>query len=314
MGSMPGRRRSGWLATAICAMAACGPADGDAEPLVPGAVHRFATVAGERWHWVESGSGPPLVVLHGFPESWYAWSELVETMAADFRVLAIDLKGAGLSSTSDGDYSVATVADELAALLEQIGVERFYLAGHDWGGLIGARLAGDYPHRIIAYAHISAPVERYDLSRMPDLRDLHDDPESATALMLNAELFVQRMLGLTVAGGIEALSAQRVEHHVDSFGRGDVRAAVARYFRDLQLEDDWYLGDRSRADWSRMSFPVLVLAGGRDLMVPLEEYLGMPARVPGLERVAVIDGAGHYPHEERPLEVIDILQEFFERT
>ena len=310
---MPGRRCLGWLATAICATAACGPADGDVEPLVPGAVHRFATVVGERWHWVESGSGPPLVVLHGFPESWYAWSELVETMSSDFRVLAIDLKGAGLSSTSDGDYSVAAVADELAALLEQIGVERFYLAGHDWGGLIGARLAGEYPQRIIAYAHISAPVERYDLSRMADLRDLHDDPESATALMLNAELFVQRMLGLTLAGGIEALSVQRVQHHVDSFGRGDVRAATARYFRDLQLDDGWRLGDRARADWSRMGFPVLVVAGGRDLMVPLEEYLGMSARVPGLERVAVIDGAGHYPHEERPLEVIDILQEFFEQ-
>ena len=311
---MLGERSLGWLAIAVCSIAACGLADGDPEPLVPGAVHRFETVGEERWHWVESGSGPPLVVLHGFPESWYAWSELVETMASDFRVLAVDLKGAGLSSTVDGDYSVAAMADELAALLEQIGVDRFYLAGHDWGGLVGARLAGEHPQRIIAYAHVSAPVERYDLSRMPDLRDLYNDPESATALMLNAELFVKRMLGLTVAGGVEALSAQRVQHHIDSFGRGDVRAAMARYFRDLDLDEGWRLGRRARADWSRMSFPVLVLAGGRDLMVPLEEYLGVRGRAPGLERVAVIDGAGHYPHEERPLEVIDILQEFFGRT
>ena len=171
---MLGERSLGWLAIAVCSIAACGPADGDPEPLVPGAVHRFETVGEERWHWVESGSGPALVVLHGFPESWYAWSELVETMASDFRVLAIDLKGAGLSSTSDGDYSVAAMANELAALLEQIGVDRFYLAGHDWGGLVGARLAGEHPQRVIAYAHVSAPVERYDLSRMPDLRDLHN--------------------------------------------------------------------------------------------------------------------------------------------
>ena len=310
---MSGDRSLCWVAMLVWATVACGPADGDAEPLVPGAVHRFATVDGELWHWVEAGSGPPLVALHGFPESWYAWSELIETMAFDFRVLAVDLKGAGLSSTSDGDYSVAAVADELAALLEQIDVDRFYLVGHDWGGMVGARLAGEHPQRIIAYAHVSAPVERYDLSRMPDLRDLHDDPESATALMLNAELFVQRMLGLTVAGGIDALSAQRVQRHVDSFGRGDVRAATARYFRDLELEEGWRLGARSRADWSRMSFPVLVVAGGGDLMVPLEEYLELQVRAPGLERVAVIDGAGHYPHEEQPLEVIDVLQEFFER-
>ncbi len=296
----------------LWATVACGPADGDAEPLVPGAVHRFATVDGERWHWVESGSGPPLVALHGFPESWYAWSHLVETLASDYRVLAVDLKGAGWSGTSDGDYSVAALADGLAALLEQINVDRFYLAGHDWGGLVGARLAGEHPQRIIAYAHISAPVERYDLSRLPDLRDLHDDPESATALVLNAELFVQRILGLTVAGGLEALPAQRVQHHVDSFGRGDVRAAMARYFRDLEIDAEWRLGPRTRADWSRMSFPVLAVAGGRDLLVPLEEYLGLQARTPGLEGVAVIDGAGHYPHEERPFEVIDILQEFFE--
>ncbi len=309
--SSPGRQAVVCLAIVAWGAVACGPADGDAEPLVPGAVHRFATVGGDRWHWVESGSGPPLVVLHGFPESWYAWSHLIETLATDFRVLAVDLKGAGWSGTADGDYSVAAMADELAAVLAEIGVDRFYLAGHDWGGMIGARMAGEHPERILGYAHISAPVERYDLSRMPDLRDLHNDPESARALMLNAELFVQRMLGLTVAGGIEALPAQRVQHHIDSFGRGDVRAAMARYFRDLDIEDDWRLGERTRADWSRMSFPVIAIIGGRDLLIPLEEYLGLQARAPGLERVAVIDGAGHYPHEERPLEVIDILQEFF---
>ena len=311
---MLGDRRLVWAAILVWVSVACGPVDGDGVPLVPGAVHRFATVGGERWHWVEAGSGPPIVALHGFPESWYAWNEFIETMAFDFRVLAVDLKGAGLSSTSEGDYSVAAVADELAALLEQIGIDRFDLVGHDWGGMVGARLAAEYPQRIIAYAHVSAPVERYDLSRMPDLRDLHDDPESATALMLNAELFVQRMLGLNVAGGIEALSTQRVQHHVDTFARGDVRASSARYFRDLDIDDGWRLGARSRADWSRMTFPVLVVAGGRDLMVPLEEYIGLSARAPGFERVAIIDGAGHYPHEERPLEVIDVLQEFFERT
>ena len=64
---MLGERSLGWLAIAVCSIAACGPADGDPEPLVPGAVHRFETVGEERWHWVESGSGPALVVPARLP-------------------------------------------------------------------------------------------------------------------------------------------------------------------------------------------------------------------------------------------------------
>ena len=100
-------------------------------------VHRFETAEGIRWHWAEMGDGDPVVLLHGIPESWMCWKHQMPTLATQFRVLAFDLKGYGRSEKADGDYTGNGVARELLACLDKIGIERFRLAGHDWGVIVG---------------------------------------------------------------------------------------------------------------------------------------------------------------------------------
>ena len=99
-------------------------------------VHRFETAEGVRWHWAEMGDGDPVVLLHGIPESWTCWKHQMPTLATQFRVLAFDLKGYGRSEKADGDYTGNGVARELLACLDKIGIERFRLAGHDWGTIV----------------------------------------------------------------------------------------------------------------------------------------------------------------------------------
>ena len=142
--------------------AACGSDDGS-----PGLTSRFIEIDGLTWHYVEAGEGESIVFIHGLPESWYSWHYQLEELAADHRVIAIDLKGYGQSDKADGDYSVPNVAEEVVALLDAIGLERFNLVSHDWGRVIGDYVAGAHPHRILCYVRMQAPVLQWDLANHP---------------------------------------------------------------------------------------------------------------------------------------------------
>ncbi len=288
----------------------CAPVDGSPVADIPGAVHRFGEAGGTRWHWYEAGSGEPLVLVHGMPQSAYAWRHQIAAFAGRYRVIAVDLKGFGLSGKADGDYSVAAIAGELAELLEVAGVGRMRLVGHDWGGMVAARLAGERPDKIVAYAHVAAPIDMLDLARWPDYRDFHNDPDYVAGFLRSADVFVTRIFETTMAD-VAALSPEELQRHIDEFGRSGVRHAVGHWFRDLELDRRGRLGERSRADWAAMSFPVAVLVGDRDLQAPLELYLGAESTIPGFAGLVVIDDAGHYPAEEQPRRFSEALEALF---
>lgn len=302
------------IAFLVVAGAGCGPADGDPVAGIDGAVHRFAELDDTRWHWVEAGSGEPLVLLHGLPETWHAWAPVLPELAGGFRVLALDLEGMGRTDAGDADSSPAAMAARLGALLTHVGVDRFRLVGHDWGGLIGARLAGDQPQRIVAYAHVAAPVATYDLTRLPDYRDFWLDPAGAPRFVGIADVVVDRIYDRGVWGRSEALPPELLQRRIEDFGRAGVAEAVARWFRDLELDESWRLGPSAVAAWERMDFPVLLLIGDRDLLLPSEMYLGIEARIPGPARLAIIDDAGHYPVIEQPQATAETLLEFLTGT
>lgn len=295
------------------AAAACAPADGAPVVEIDGAVHRFAQVGSSRWHYLEAGVGEPVVLLHGMPESSWAWREQIPVLARDYRVIVPDLRGFGLSDKPEGDYAFATLARELAELLNLIDAPRFRLVGHDWGGLIGARLASDHASRIVAYVHVSAPLLRYDLTRWIDYRDFFDAPEHAAGFLRSADVFVSRLFDTSLHGGLEAMPLERRERHVDEFARSGVRDVVGRYFRDMELGDDWSLGDTMRADWSLMTFPVLIVIGDRDYRVPSEVFRHADEHIPGFDRLVIIDDAGHYPAEEKSEGFTAVVQEFFKQ-
>ena len=133
--------------------------------------HQFIEAAGLTWHYVEMGEGKPLVLLHGIPESWYCWRYQIEPLSKHFRVIVPDMKGYGQSDRSEGDYTVANVAKETVAFLDAIGVDKFNLTGHDWGGAVSLAIAAQYTDRIIKYAHMSTPTLRYDPTMAPHHTD-----------------------------------------------------------------------------------------------------------------------------------------------
>ena len=285
----------------------------DAE--VTGAVHRFMEVEvdGLTWHYVEAGAGPTVVLLHGMPEGWHGWRFVMPYMASGFRLIVPDLKGFGQSDKSDGDYSIAAVAAELGRFLTAIGVDRFALVGHDWGGFVAARLAGDSPQRIERYAHVSSPYRVYDIRRTPDYNSFVLAPDGAWRFIRSAELFLERIYEGSVAGGAMALPAGTLERHADELGRSGVSCALGRYFRDFEIDLDGTLGASVMPDWAAMTFPVMVVTGDSDYVLPSEGFLEMAEGVPGFSAggLRFVDDSGHYPALEQPEQLAALLTEFF---
>ncbi len=108
---------------------------------------------------VIGGEVPPLLLVHGWPENWYAWRFLMPALAKNFTVVAPDQRGIGLSEKTRGGYDAATLADDLAALMTELGHQRFAVVGHDTGYIIGYALAADHRDRVdrLAVAEIPGP-------------------------------------------------------------------------------------------------------------------------------------------------------------
>lgn len=122
--------------------------------------HRVRTVNGVRLHCVEAGSGPVVVLLHGFPEFWYSWRHQIPALArARFRAIAPDLRGYNESERPAGvsSYRVATLVEDIAGLIGETGEEPACVVGHDWGGLIAWRLAALRPELVRRLAILNAP-------------------------------------------------------------------------------------------------------------------------------------------------------------
>ena len=117
---------------------------------------RYVEAGDVRLHAVTGGEGPPLLLVHGWPEFWYAWRKLMPALAREFEVIAVDQRGIGLSDKPEGGYDTGTLATDLVTLMAALGHEKFAVLGHDTGFAVSYALAADHPDRVerVALAEI----------------------------------------------------------------------------------------------------------------------------------------------------------------
>jgi pimeloyl-ACP methyl ester carboxylesterase len=156
--------------------------DWDPPPDLPGVEHRYVTTSGGLTiHVAEAGpsDGPPITLVHGFPQHWWAWRRLIGPLASDgYRVLAPDLRGAGWSDAPRGRYLKADMADDLLAVLDELGIKRSWVAAHDWGGLAGFILLLRHPERIAGFAGFNTVAPWLKLDG-PNLRHLWESARTS---------------------------------------------------------------------------------------------------------------------------------------
>src|SRR5215217_6373014 len=121
---------------------------------------RYVDTGDLRQHAVIGGEGPPLLLVHGWPQIWYQYRLVMPVLARDFEVIAVDQRGIGLSDKPHDGYDIGTLAADMVSLMDSLGHQRFALVGHDTGLIISYALAADHPDRVdrLAVAEVPGPL------------------------------------------------------------------------------------------------------------------------------------------------------------
>jgi pimeloyl-ACP methyl ester carboxylesterase len=314
---------------------------------MPERSHRFVTTNGIRMHVVEQGSGPLVVLLHGFPESWYSWRHQLKALAeAGYRVVTPEQRGYGETDAPEAieAYDQVELAGDIAGLINALGEEQAVVVGHDWGAPVAWHTALLHPECVRAVVALSIPYGgRPKVSHLTRMRELFQDtffyilyfqkPGVAEAeLEADVEKSMRHMLfswssaapasvmnpkpkTATLLEGLLDLpdplpgwlSAEDLRHYVASFHKHGFRGPL-----------NWYRNfDRS---WERTSHlattkvrqPALFIAGTRDpaLLMSAKAMARMAEWVPNLRRTVLIEGAGHWVQQEAPAETNRALLDF----
>ena len=261
--------------------------------------HREADLAtGVRLHVAEAGdpAAPPLLLVHGWPQHWWAWRDVIPPLAARFRVIAPDLRGFGWSGQpADGDFAKERLADDMLALLDVLGVERAGYLGHDWGGWAGFLLAARAPERLerlmaVAILHPWA-------ARGPSLRNawrLTYQLPIAAPLLGPAMLRDGRMLR-SVLGRL--ISPRAASVYAEVLQAPERAAASAALYRAFLLRELPALAG-SRYAQARIEVPVKLLFPRGDAAQAVSQLPGLEGRAPALD-VEIVDG-NHFLLDLRP--------------
>lgn len=137
---------------------------------IPGVTHHTAAVNGTELHYVSSGeTGSPILLVHGFPETWWAFHRVLPLLAESHRVFAVDLRGFGDSSHADGNYSSATSAEDLHQLIAVLGIGPVHLTAQDISGGTAFRLAATHPEDVLSFTAIEMGLAGFGLEGFADV-------------------------------------------------------------------------------------------------------------------------------------------------
>ncbi|WP_329256806.1 alpha/beta hydrolase [Streptomyces pseudovenezuelae] len=275
---------------------------------------RLVEVNGLRLHAVTGGDGPALLLIGGWPQTWYAWREVMPALARHHTVVAVDSRGAGLSDKPDDGYDAGTLANDLVALMTELGHTRFDVAGHDIGTWTAYALAAGHPERVGRLAIIEAVIPgltpspplfgpaaanlklwQFGFNRLTDLNE---------ELVRGRERLFFGWQFATKAATPAAIPAYAVDVYVDAF-TADPRALRASfaYYRAL----DETIAQNEQRSKTRLTLPVLAVGGA--LWSGASAALTMRLAADDVTEV-VLDDCGHYPAEEQPTRFVEILEDF----
>ncbi len=280
-----------------------------------GWVHREALVNNVRLHWVEAGSGPPVLLLHGFPEFWWEWRHQIQPLAdAGFRVIAPDLRGYNLSDKPRGvsAYRMENLVADVEGLIRHTGVQRAHVVGHDWGGLIAWWLAMLRPERVDRLAILNAPhpnAFRREF-RKPD-QMLRSWYAAAFQVPVLPEAAIRHNDFALLEGAFRASSVRPgafteddIRRYKEAAARPGALTAMLNYYRAAARRP----GPPTR----HIDHPTLLIWGERDQALSIRNTFGLGEWVPNL-RIERIPEASHWVAAEFPERVNALLTDFLIR-
>jgi pimeloyl-ACP methyl ester carboxylesterase len=278
---------------------------------------RFINTDGLRQHVVIGGDGPPLLLVHGWPQFWYAWRLVMPALARDFSVIAVDQRGRGLTSKpppgpSGHGYDTGALANDLAALMDALGHQRFSVVGHDTGMDIAYALAADHHGRVdrLAVAEavlpgvapsppifVPGPVNEIlfhlMFNRLPTMNDqlVHGREDIFFGFIFDVEAF-------------NKLPGQAVRVYIDDLA--DSLASLRGSFGFYRAVDTTTAQNQQRAK-TPLTLPVLAIGGAESAGTAVGDAMKLAATN---VQTLVIPGCGHFVPDEAPKQLLAALIPF----
>jgi pimeloyl-ACP methyl ester carboxylesterase len=274
--------------------------------------HGYADLGEVMLHYVTAGSGPPVVLLHGWPQTWYEWRHVIPALSKSYTVIAPDLRGLGDSSRPLTGYDKKTVANDVWRLVsEKLGHRRFFLVGHDWGGPTAYALAAAHPDSVrrLVIVDVVIPGDGGDFSQGGRRwhHQFHITPDLPEALTQGREDIYLGWFYRTFTYRPDAITEADLAEFLRTYRQPGAMRAGFSYYRALPQD-----AADNQAIVARFKLPMPVLAIGGDKArgrgrEPEESLRRVATNVRG----AVIADCGHFVPEEQPARLSEALLAFF---
>jgi pimeloyl-ACP methyl ester carboxylesterase len=274
--------------------------------------HHTAQLNGTKLHYVTAGEGPAVMLLHGWPQTWYEWRHVIDLLAGDYQVVAPDFRGFGYSGKPANGYDAATMAADLAALSSHLGLTDVTVIGHDWGAVFGYVYAATSPDQVRALGIVEmalpgvgvmeqaiapAPQGNYlwhmGFQSVPDLPEL---------LIAGKERPYLRWFFEHFAYDPSAITDADLDEYVSAITQvGALRAGLAVY-------QDFFTSADQVSELAKTPLEIPVRAYGGEACLGGLTLASVQAVAPGATG-GVIERCGHWAGEERPDVVASIARD-----
>jgi epoxide hydrolase 4 len=268
-------------------------------------------VNGIKWHYVDEGApdGQVVLFMHGLPEGWYSWSKVLPLVDHSYRLIAIDMKGYGRSDMQDTDYNWHTVASQTLDLMTSLGVDKFYVVGHDWGALISSVMVSDHPERILGFVRMEADLipkgssGLWGFYRQKPQWLLFQCRWIATFMMQDPGRFIDMVYPKRMTTAFNPIDR---DYFVYEFSRPGVAQMNPLYFK----HSNWDLGAvTSKICSNTFSFPVLQLQADSDPAQPKAIFADIAGACPNV-KLEFITNASHFDNLDQPEQVATAINNF----
>lgn len=270
-------------------------------PPLPGVEHRYVQAGGLRMHVAESGSGDPVLLVHGWPQHFYEWRGVIPLLARDRRVIAPDLRGFGWTDAPEGPVSAEVFAADLAALLDALELDRVDVVGHDWGGFSSFLLALSHPARVRRLLAMSTPHPFTPFTprlALESWRAWYTLPLAAGVGDPLAGWFMRR----------EGVAEEDVEVFVAQFREPARASSAKRLYRSYHRSVIEAVRGAGRPP--RLTVPTRLLVGEKDAAIPRSGLGGFAAHADDME-LEMLPGLGHFVVDLAPQLVAERARSHF---
>jgi pimeloyl-ACP methyl ester carboxylesterase len=284
------------------------PTDPVLATLGPGFVSDAAQVNGTTLHYVRGGAGPAVILLHGFPQDWYAYHRIMPLLAKQFTVVAVDLRGIGGSAVTTDGYDAANMAEDVHQLAERLHLEHVYVVGHDIGGMVAYAFARRYPETSRGVMMLDVPLpglgpwDAVKADRITWHMNFQQTPDLPEQLIAGREaIYFRHFLDKGT------FSDADVAHYAKSYAAPEHLRALLEIYRAFPANEKF-----NAAQQSAIGLPLVLAPGENSPFEKLMPSFAEALRAHGCAnvKVEVIKNSVHFVVDEQPAAVAELIERY----